>query len=27
VAGGAFESAWNFPWGEWWQRRRLRRLR
>jgi rod shape-determining protein MreD len=27
VAGGAFESAWNFPWREWWQRRRLRRLR
>jgi len=27
VAGGALESAWNFPWREWWQRRRLRRLR
>jgi len=27
IAGGALESAWNFPWGEWWQRRRLRRLR
>ena len=27
VAGGAFESAWNFPWRDWWQRRRLRRLR
>jgi rod shape-determining protein MreD len=27
VAGGALESAWNFPWGEWWTRRRLRRLR
>ena len=27
LAGGALESAWNFPWREWWQRRRLRRLR
>lgn len=27
VAGGALESAWNFSWGEWWLRRRLRRLR
>ena len=27
VAGGALESAWNFPWGDWWTRRRLRRLR
>lgn len=27
IAGGALESAWNFPWGDWWQRRRLRRLR
>jgi rod shape-determining protein MreD len=27
VAGGALESAWNFPWREWWTRRRLRRLR
>jgi rod shape-determining protein MreD len=27
VAGGALESAWNFPWRDWWQRRRLRRLR
>jgi rod shape-determining protein MreD len=27
IAGGALESAWNFPWREWWQRRRLRRLR
>lgn len=27
VAGGALESAWNFHWREWWQRRRLRRLR
>jgi rod shape-determining protein MreD len=27
VAGGAFESAWNFPWRDWWLRRRLRRLR
>lgn len=27
VAGGALESAWNFPWREWWNRRRLRRLR
>ena len=27
VAGGALESAWRFPWREWWQRRRLRRLR
>ena len=27
IAGGALESAWNFPWRDWWQRRRLRRLR
>jgi rod shape-determining protein MreD len=27
IAGGALESAWSFPWREWWQRRRLRRLR
>ena len=27
MAGGALESAWNFPWREWWHRRRLRRLR
>ena len=27
VAGGALESAWDFPWGEWRQRRLLRRLR
>ncbi len=27
IAGGALESARNFPWREWWQRRRLRRLR
>ena len=27
VAGGALESAWNFPWRDWWKRRRLRRLR
>ncbi len=27
VAGGVLESAWNFPWREWWNRRRLRRLR
>jgi rod shape-determining protein MreD len=27
IAGGAFESAWNFPWRDWHQRRRLRRLR
>lgn len=27
IAGGALEAAWNFQWGEWWQRRRLRRLR
>ncbi len=27
VAGGALEAAWSFPWREWWQRRRLRRLR
>jgi rod shape-determining protein MreD len=27
VAAGALESAWNFPWREWWTRRRLRRLR
>ncbi|HYX21851.1 MAG TPA: hypothetical protein VFA98_13475, partial [Thermoanaerobaculia bacterium] len=27
LAGGALESAWEFPWREWWTRRRLRRLR
>jgi len=27
IAGGALESAFRFPWGDWWQRRRLRRLR
>ena len=27
VAGGALEAAWNFPWRDWWKRRRLRRLR
>jgi rod shape-determining protein MreD len=27
VAGAALESAWGFPWREWWKRRRLRRLR
>jgi rod shape-determining protein MreD len=27
LAGAALESAWNFPWRDWWQRRRLRRLR
>lgn len=27
IAGGALESAWQFPWREWWTRRRLRRLR
>jgi len=27
LAGGALESAWEFPWRDWWTRRRLRRLR
>jgi rod shape-determining protein MreD len=27
VAGAALEAASVFPWGEWWKRRRLRRLR
>ncbi|MGE5413160.1 MAG: rod shape-determining protein MreD [Syntrophomonadaceae bacterium] len=27
IAGGTLESAWQFPWREWWTRRRLRRLR
>ena len=27
VAGGVLEAAWAFPWGDWWKRRRLRRLR
>jgi rod shape-determining protein MreD len=27
VAGGVLEAAWNFPWGDWWKRRQLRRLR
>jgi len=27
VMGGALEAAWRFPWREWWERRRLRRLR
>ncbi len=27
ITGGALEAAWAFPWGEWWKRRRLRRLR
>jgi rod shape-determining protein MreD len=27
VAGGALEAAWAFSWGDWWKRRRLRRLR
>jgi len=27
VAGGALEAAWDFSWGDWWKRRRLRRLR
>jgi rod shape-determining protein MreD len=27
VTAGALEAAWSFPWGEWRERRRLRRLR
>lgn len=27
IAGGALEAAWAFSWGDWWKRRRLRRLR
>jgi rod shape-determining protein MreD len=27
ATGGVLEAAWRFPWGEWWKRRRLRRLR
>jgi rod shape-determining protein MreD len=27
LTGGALEAAWAFPWGDWWKRRRLRRLR
>jgi rod shape-determining protein MreD len=27
AAAGLLEAAWNFPWREWWQKRRLRRLR
>ena len=27
IAGGALEAAWGFSWGDWWKRRRLRRLR
>jgi rod shape-determining protein MreD len=27
IAGGALEAAWEFSWGDWWKRRRLRRLR
>ena len=27
ITGGALEAAWDFPWGDWWKRRRLRRLR
>lgn len=27
IAGAALETAWAFPWREWWKRRRLRRLR
>lgn len=27
LMGGLLEAAWNFPWQEWWKRRRLRRLR
>jgi hypothetical protein len=27
VAAALLEAAWSFPWREWWQKRRLRRLR
>jgi rod shape-determining protein MreD len=27
ITGGALEAAWDFPWRDWWKRRRLRRLR
>ncbi len=27
IAGAALEAAWEFSWGDWWKRRRLRRLR
>jgi len=27
LAGGLLEAAWRFPWREWWEKRRLRRLR
>lgn len=27
ATGGVLEAAWSFPWREWWEKRRLRRLR
>lgn len=27
AAAGILEAAWRFPWAEWWEKRRLRRLR